>query len=76
MCTPSSFLLGENRGGGEGLPKKGELRQFVGLMGLGKKEGVVFLMGVLIPQCTLWRNDKGCINEEDNSLWLVLNIFL
>ena len=38
----------------KGLPKKRGLGQFVNLRGgLGKKEGVVFLRG-LMPQCTLW----------------------
>ena len=34
------------------LPEKGGLGQFADLRRLGKKDGVVFLMG-LIPQCTL-----------------------
>ena len=55
----------------KGLPKKGEggggLGQFANLGGgLGEKEGMVFLRGRLIPQCTLWRNDKAYINENDN----------
>ena len=57
------FFGGEG-GGGAGslktnnrgeLPKNGGLGQFADLRrgGLDKKEGVVFLRG-LIPQCTLW----------------------
>ena len=41
----------ERERGGE-LPEKGGLGQFADLRGLGKKDGMVFLMG-LIPQCTL-----------------------
>ena len=37
-----------------GLPKKGGgLGQFADLRGFGKKEGLVFLSGELIPWCTL-----------------------
>ena len=38
----------------EDLPEKGGLGQFADLRGgLAEKEGVVFLRGGLIPQCTL-----------------------
>ena len=41
-----------------GLPKMGGLGQFADLMGegglAGKEEGVMFLSGGLLPQCTLW----------------------
>ena len=43
------------------LPKKGGLGQFADLRGeggLGKKEGVLFLRGGLIPQCTLCNSDN------------------
>ena len=36
------------------MPKKGGLGQCADLRGLGKKEGLVFFRGGLIPQCTLW----------------------
>ena len=37
------------------MPKNGGLGQFVDLREVGKKQGVVFLIGMgLIPQCPLW----------------------
>ena len=49
------------------LPKRGELGQFLGLRGgLAEKEGLVFLMGGLIPQCTLCHGRKKNNADKDN----------